>query len=228
MFVIESAAAGCGIPNDSLRKNLSSGPQDPLVIFIFRKAVQQDFWLRVRVSKIWEGGPSAGPAFNCLIFYICVQIYTHPRISQSDFPVMRFVLFNTSWRRQRWWIIPLLAHGNRPTSLPQGKACATRKKEMERVKKKRCGFIMFVIESAAEGCGIQTILWCIEKNQAYGQPRVGLHQLEVVEAEIIDFLCWSWNHFLIFASKYIRIRAFHKAISRSCILLRFKTSRQIW
>ena len=31
-----------------------------------------------------------------------------------------------------------------------------------------------------------------------------------------------------FASKYIRIRAFHKAISRSCILLRFETGRQIW
>ena len=31
----------------------------------------------------------------------------------------------------------------------------------------------------------------------------------------------NWN----FASKYIRIRAFHKAISRSCILLRFNNSR---
>ena len=31
---------------------------------------------------------------------------------------------------------------------------------------------------------------------------------------------------MTFASKYIRIRAFHNAISRSCILLRFHTNRR--
>jgi len=34
----------------------------------------------------------------------------------------------------------------------QGKRA--RREEMERAKKKRCGFTMFVIESAAAGCGI--------------------------------------------------------------------------
>ena len=44
---------------------------------------------------------------------------------------------------------------DRATGLLQGKARATRRKEMERKqKKKRCGFIMFVFESAAASCGI--------------------------------------------------------------------------
>ena len=65
------------------------------------------------------------------------------------------VLFNTSRRRQWWKKIPLLAHGDRPTGLLQAMASATRRKEREKErKKKRCGFIMFVIESATAGCDI--------------------------------------------------------------------------
>jgi len=44
---------------------------------------------------------------------------------------------NTSRLRQRWKIIPLLAHVSRPTGLIQGKASATTRKEMERAKKKK-------------------------------------------------------------------------------------------
>jgi len=65
--------------------------------------------------------------------------------------------------------------------------------------KKRCGFIMFVIESAAAGCGIP-------KNQAYGQPRVS--------GRPSVWSCWScnqWflNHFLrrnIYASAHFTKR----------------------
>ena len=45
-----------------------------------------------------------------------------------------------------------------PTGNTTIQVTSDEKKRNEKSEKKRCGFIMFVIESAAEGCGIQTIL----------------------------------------------------------------------
>ena len=40
----------------------------------------------------WQSGKSEANFQNLVLnLQICVEIYTHPRISQSDFPVMHFV-----------------------------------------------------------------------------------------------------------------------------------------
>ena len=104
-----------------------------------------------QTSKLSQAMPSA-PCYAFHKFaskFIPIRAF-HKAISRSCV----LLRSNTSRLRQRWKIIPLLAHGSRPTGLIQGKASATTRKEMERAKKKRCGFIMFVIESAAAGCGI--------------------------------------------------------------------------
>ena len=81
MFVIESAVAGCGIPNDSLRKNIS------LLLAISRG--------RARGACLNKNCTFSRSRQDLQPFCgdnnICVDIYTRPRISQRDFPVMHFV-----------------------------------------------------------------------------------------------------------------------------------------
>ena len=145
MFVNESAAAGCDIPNDSLAKIFSTP----------RQTLTSACWLSFFSSR----------SHHCsLDRWHSRKRYISNKFASKFIPIRAFhkaisrscVLLrsNTSRLRQRWKIIPLLAHVSRPTGLIQGKASATTRKEMERAKKKRCGFTMFVIESAAAGCGI--------------------------------------------------------------------------
>ena len=102
-----------------------------------------------------------------------------------------------------------------------------------RDEKKRCGFIMFVIESAAAGCGIpnysleRLFRWIkvgqtctIKKDRHYN---CALGHLASQNRRLVPL---GMLQSLTFASNYIRIRAFHNAISRSCILLLFNTNRK--
>ena len=97
--------------------------------------------------------------------------------------------------------------------------------------KKRCGFIVFVIESAATSRGIpNNYVGKLFHIRSKG-PFFMYHHLEARSAfmAIEAYVSWwqqqdVYTFVHTFASKFIRIRAFHNAISRSCVL--FNTSRR--
>ena len=87
-----------------------------------------------------------------MISSFCVEIYTHPRISQRDFPVMRFVKRKSTETKDKK---TLGKHMKGPIGNTSRQGTRDKKKRNEdRERKKRCGFIMFVNESAAAGCDI--------------------------------------------------------------------------
>ena len=64
------------------------------------------------------------------ISFHCVQIYTHPRISQRDFPVMRFVKRNPTETKDKKTL-------GKHMKGPIGKASAIKRKEMQIEKEKK-------------------------------------------------------------------------------------------
>ena len=71
---------------------------------------------------------------NCKFQYIFVQIYTHQRIFTKRFPGHAICSTQVDGDKDNKLTC---RHMTRPTGLPQGKACGTRRKEMERAKKKK-------------------------------------------------------------------------------------------
>ena len=86
---------------------------------------------------------------------ICVQIYTRPRISQGDFPVMRFVQHESTKMKNNSFACAWRQADRLTARL--AKTSATRRKEKKRngksEKKKDVGSSN-VIESTAAGCSI--------------------------------------------------------------------------
>ena len=122
----------------------------------------------------------------------------HKAISRSC------VLFNTS--RQKWKIIPLLAHGDRPTGLPQGLPRQARReekkrKEMERAKKKKDVGSSNVIESTAAGCSIpnnQVFLWrCLPPWLAHSKSTGTVKRMGRLEWASISFKLKSFLNFCV-------------------------------
>ena len=130
MLVVESAAAGCGIPScDSLRKKLSKLHNANNAEIRLTISSCEGSSCRISLPSLWRF-PS-----------ICVDIYTHPHISQSDFPVMRFVALkhmSTETKMMNYSFAGTWGQADKLTTR-QGKR--DDKKRIERAKKKRCGFI---------------------------------------------------------------------------------------
>ena len=102
-------------------------------------------------SFSWLGFRARHPHAHITKLLICA--YKFPRISQCDFPVMCFFQQVGEGKDDKEFLSWHIGTGRH--AYYKAKARATRRKEMERAKKKkRCGFIMFVNESAAAGCGI--------------------------------------------------------------------------
>ena len=95
-------------------------------------------------------------------------------------------------------------------------------------KKKRCGFIMLVIESAAASCGIPNDSF--GKNHSTLSRRLLHTGCKVLDdrpiwsvhlfglSKIITVHLFGLSKIIKFASKFIGVHAFHNAISRSCVL----------
>ena len=113
MLVVESAAASCGIPNDSLEEFFES---KFFMLHVMSKSGWQAIWTVQNIKFASK--------------FIRIQAF-HNAISRSC------VLRNASRRRQRWWIIPMQAHGDRPTGLLPRKARATRRKKWRESKRKK-------------------------------------------------------------------------------------------
>ena len=112
VFVIESAAASRGIPNKYVGK-LFHTPLERTFIpgVVFQKRLQLCITTPWHLCKRFGLGPVViWPQSTSTTYYSWVEIYTHPRISQRDFPVMRFVqhkstetkIKNTSWQAHEW------------------------------------------------------------------------------------------------------------------------------
>ena len=117
------------------------------LIDLFASARAHARVFRSTTSRLWS---TIATVYKFASNYIRICAF-HNAISRS------YVLLrsNTSRRRQTWKKIPLLTHGGRPTGLLQSKARARQEvKKWKQRKKKRCGFIMLVIGSAAASCGI--------------------------------------------------------------------------
>ena len=82
---------------------------------------------------------------------LCVEIYTHPRISQRDFPVMRFVQHKSTETKM---INNSLASTRRADRQHHKASHARRKEKKWRARERSHGFIMLGMESAAAGCDI--------------------------------------------------------------------------
>ena len=82
---------------------------------------------------------------------LCVEIYTHPRISQRDFPVMRFVQHKSTETKM---INNSLASTRRADRQHHKASHARRKEKKWRARERSHGFIMLGMESATAGCGI--------------------------------------------------------------------------
>jgi len=100
-----------------------------------------------------------------------------------------------------------------------------KKRNGEQDKKKSCGLIMFVFESATAGCGILNdsltgIIHAI-KIQSIDSLFVIVAAPEMLWQTERKLSTWL---FFILASKFIRIREFLKGISRLCVL--FNTIRR--
>ena len=141
MLGMESATAGCGIPNDSL-----AGISHAIKIQSYRFSVR--YRRRSRDALAYEE-----KALHLALLHTCVQIYTHPRISQRDFPVMRFVQHkSTETKMINNSFAGTLGTGRQAYHKPW--QARREEKKGRKKEKKRCGFIMFVNESAAAGCDI--------------------------------------------------------------------------
>ena len=115
------------------------------------RGIQRTFEQEVRAScpGAWRS-EFVHPAFiipkrtNDWIPQLCVQIYTHPRISQSDFPVIRFVKRkSTKTKVMDNSNASTCGQANRPTKRQSTRDKRKRKQMESEWKKKRCGFIIF-------------------------------------------------------------------------------------
>ena len=79
MFVFESATAGCGILNDSLTGIIHAIKIQSIDSLFVIVAAPETLWQTKRKLYTW------------LFFILASKFIPHPRISQSDFPVMHFV-----------------------------------------------------------------------------------------------------------------------------------------
>ena len=95
VFVFESAVAGCGIPNDSFAGIIHAVQRQSIGSLFVIFAAPETLWQTKRKLSTW------------LIFILASKFIRIPAflngISRSC------ALFNTSRRRQRWKIMPLLA-----------------------------------------------------------------------------------------------------------------------
>ena len=125
MLGMESATAGCGKRfygmNHSCHKN-----------------TEYRFSVRYR-RRSRDAVADEEKALHLALLHTCVQIYTHPSVSQRNFSVMRSVQHKSTETMMKknslagtWGQADRLitSHGTREE-----------KKRMERAKKKRCGFI---------------------------------------------------------------------------------------
>ena len=93
IFGNESAAAGCDIPKNHAEQAYVAAPFLKLWLpyFFFGHLVKKQIAV---LNAAWKSLSCVQSGSGCRAFLyanICVEIYTHPRISQSDFPVMHFV-----------------------------------------------------------------------------------------------------------------------------------------
>ena len=159
---------------------------------------------------------------------------------------MRFVQHKST--ETKMIIIPFFAILNRPTGLLQGKARATRRKEREKGRKKKmwvhhvckwecrrrlrhprrffeiwCTSALFVQHMIWDWkIRLLPLVWSaptFKRDWPLGASSVANRLSSKIQDPSMSFK-------LTFASNYIRIRAFCKAISRSCILLRYHTNRR--
>ena len=79
MFVFESATAGCGILNDSLTGIIHAIKIQSIDSLFVIVAAPETLWQTKRKLYTW------------LFFILASKFIPHPRISQSDFQVIRFV-----------------------------------------------------------------------------------------------------------------------------------------
>ena len=93
--------------------------------------------LILRITKLGSEHKSTGfrNPYQERHIYICVQIYTHPRISQSDFPVMRFIALQHKSTETK--IINISLAGTWPGRQAYHKARQVRRQEKNRKSEKK-------------------------------------------------------------------------------------------
>ena len=133
---------------------------------------------------------------------ICVQIYTRPRISQGDFPVMRFVQHESTKMKNNSFACAWRQADRLTARL--AKTSATRRKEKKRngksEKKKDVGSSN-VIESTAAGCSIpnnQVFLWrCLPPWLAHSKSTGMVKRMGRLEWASISFKLKSFLNFCV-------------------------------